>query len=249
MLLYVSNMKENFGPLETMEYPGRFILIGRTDDDIVIAYGVTARSPSSKSKEYVLTPDESAIEVKAIDEAVLAQGDVELLKYTSFYFVRDNVVVGNGRQTESDTLQLEGLSAKSVLESSLRTWSYENDSYNTPRITGLLFKNNNEYTAALHIIRSDKDGVALRDVYEIPLASGCGKLITTYDGENVRPTPSYSGQPFDVQIFSPSPEALTQRLSEALTPRAGESDLRVSFMSVYQNIKTGKRRIYILNNR
>ena len=240
-------MSSSFGALEQMSYPGRLILIGRTNTAIVVAYGVTARSAASKAKRYVLAPDQSRIEVQATDQEVMAEGNLDLLQYTSFYFSDSCLVVGNGKQTDAIQAAPKQGAPRSILETSLTNWTDEQDAYRTPRISGLVMKQEGVYEAALHRIRASTTGEVCHETYPIFWEVGKGKLITTYAGPNVRPTPSSEGLTLDVDLSYQNAKECAEALFQVLGPEAGEDDLRVSVMCVFQDLKTEKREIEILN--
>jgi IMP cyclohydrolase len=141
----------------------------------------------------------------------------------------------------------ESLDSIDLLRSGLVSWSYEQDEYHTPRITGYVLKKNEEYEAGISIIRDKGLNQSQNDLYRVPLISGQGKMITTYRGENIRPTPSFQDEPFSVEIDAHSAQDMTNAIYEALQPKAGREDLRVSVMSIYLDQSTGHHDIAIRN--
>ncbi len=233
--------------LRSVEYPGRGVLIGLQGDKVVLGYFVTARSGSSKAKKYILSEDKKTISVQTTNLKLMARGKLDLLQYTSARLSDRTIVIGNGRQTEA--VELEGESAAAErLTTALAGWSYEDDAYRTPRITGCWAKVGDVSSAALHIIRSNEIGTVLRSTFEVPLMSGQVQLITTYRGENVRPTPAFQGAPIVLDLEEGSTvQTFTQTLWEALAPQVGKDDLRVAATGVMVDQVSGMPEIEIIN--
>ncbi len=233
--------------LSSLDYPGRGIVLGKMGEQIVGVYFVTVRSASSKAKKYVLNADRTAISVQTTNLKVMARGKLDLLQYTSLRIGQQGFVIGNGRQVDAVDLVSEG-AAQDRLTLDLGGWSYEDDAYRTPRITGLFTLNNGTPSAALHIIRSNEIGTAGRAVFTCPLASGQGSLITTYRGENVRPTPSFQGSPVEVEFTETNLAAFVQSVYDALAPKEGKEDLRLSVMGIVFDPATRAGETVILNS-
>ena len=233
--------------LQTKAYPGRFLLLGKIKSAVVALYGVTARSAASRAKRYVFVPEKNLVTVVATDEDVMAQGDLDLLQYNPLYFFENGIVIGNGRQTD-EVKKLEGENASRILVESLKDQSFELDKYNTPRITGCIMSHNAEVSAALHIIRSDEKNNPRHDVYEVPLVEGRGKFISTYDGPNIRPTPSFVGPAIDIEIPADSLEEFVKTVYDALAPEPGAEDVRVSVVGVELNTDFIEKKVYIVNS-
>ena len=87
------------GPLKSMVYPGRLILLGRdpSGKSTVILYAITGRSPSSQARK--LEVGEDGIWVKPTDKSVLKSGNIDLLIYPSLFILDQGVAVSNGKQT------------------------------------------------------------------------------------------------------------------------------------------------------
>lgn len=232
--------------LSTLEYPGRGLILGSFGDRVVGVYFVTVRSASSKAKKYVLSGDQKSIAVQTTNLKIMARGKLDLLQYTAVRMDEKGFVIGNGRQVDAVELTLEG-TAEARLTTDLNGWSYEDDAYYTPRITGLITRNEGVASAALHIIRSNGIGTAIRDVYPVVLEAGQGHLITTYRGENVRPTPSFQGGPVEVVFAEQSLEAFTQSVYDALAPKEGKDDLRLCTIGVAFHPESKIYETHILN--
>ena len=229
------------------EYPGRIVLLGRDGRFDVAVYCVTARSASSRAKVYAYDRTASKIAVVATDPEVMSQGNLDLLDYTACHFGDGFLVIGNGSQTDAAAADagMDGAGAK--LRRSLSAVSYEPDKYRIPRITGCISWAEGNETAAIHSVRSDAQGSAVRDGYDIPLESGRGFFVRTYAGPNVRPTPSFEGGPVEVSLDFGSASECARQIYGSLAPADGGEDLRVSVVAVYREIGTGERLVSILN--
>ena len=233
--------------LQTKAYPGRFLILGKINSAVVALYGVTARSAASRAKRYVFVPEKNLVTVVATEAEVMAQGDLDLLQYNSVYCFESGIVIGNGRQTD-EVKNLERENAFQILSEQLKEQSFEPDKYNTPRITGCLVNHDGEVSAALHIIRADEKNNPVRDVYEVSLVEGLGKFISTYNGPNIRPTPSFAGPAVDIKIPADSLEELVKKVYDALAPEPGAEDVRVSVVGVELNTDFTEKNVYIVNS-
>ena len=215
--------------LKRMRYPGRFLAIGRDADAYVILYGATGRSPSSLARTYV--QEGNAIYARGIDDTVRREGNPELLEYPAILLLRNGIVVANGRQIEKVN-ELQDREAKKQLSYLLSEEAYEPDEYRTPRITGCLVETSQGMDAAIHIARSVSDGID-RSAWTVPLEAGKGMYISTYIGEDVRPTPSFPGDPLPITLDFGNAQNAAQAMFDALEPPAGEMDYRIGYIAVY----------------
>ncbi len=227
-------------------YPGRFLILGRVAGKYVAVYGVTARSEASRAKKYILSEDQKTIHVEPTDQEVMAQGDLTLLDYTAVHFFQEGIVIGNGRQTDCiQQLNLE--SAKEQLIQDLQNEKYEADKYSTPRITGCFLNRDGKWSAALHIIRSNSVGDSVKDCYELDFSQNKAYFISTYEGPNIRPTPSFVGSPIQVHLSGENIELVAKDIYNVFAPKAGEEDLRVSVVAVELGECGTDRQIHIVN--
>ena len=232
------------GFFRTLPYPGRFIIIGKDADAYVILSGATGRSPSSLRRRYV--EKEDGIYTEGTDGTAAREGNPELLLYPALRFFPNGIVVANGRHIERITsLGGEG-SAEEKLSRALAAESYEPDEYRTPRITGCLIESDGGMEGALHIARSSGDETD-RSSWEVPFKTGEGLFISTYSGENVRPTPSFSGDPLSFPLNFGSPERAAKGLFAALAPAVGKDDYRVGCFALYKT--SGQRTQISMVNR
>lgn len=98
--------------LVDMEYPGRVIIVGRTEIGAnVVAYGLSGRSAPSKARrlnsDMVFPTEDETFEEKGVsfvsievtDLKQLEEGDPALLVYDAIVLDKDTIVVSNGAQT------------------------------------------------------------------------------------------------------------------------------------------------------
>ena len=137
--------------LKQNEYPGRGIVLGKSEDGsaAVAAYFIMGRSENSRNRIFV--SDGEGIRTEAFDASKMK--DPALIIYAPVRVFGQNTIVTNGDQT--DTLY-EGLSKGMTFEQALRSRTFEPDEPNyTPRISGLLHVENGSCDYALSILKSD----------------------------------------------------------------------------------------------
>lgn len=229
--------------LKGKRYPGRFIALGMDNGAYVALYGATGRSPSSLARRFY--EEDGGVYMGGIDDTVNTHHTPELLEYPAVRFFPNGVVVANGRQIEHIT-SIENRDARKQLSYALSEEAYEPDEYNTPRITGLISFASRIPEMALHIARIAPDGID-RSSWSVVSEDGKGMFISTYGGEDVKPTPSFSGDPLPVQLNFGDEKTAVRAVFDALTPPKGEMDYRVSCIAVY--IKNGETKTAIVNNK
>ncbi|MEG2720487.1 MAG: IMP cyclohydrolase, partial [Oscillospiraceae bacterium] len=174
-------------------YPGRGIIIGHSKDNknAVIAYFIMGRSENSRNRVFTQTLD--GIKTEAFDESKLS--DPHLIIYSPVRVLGNKTIVTNGDQT--DTIY-ELMDKQQTFEQALRNRDYEDDVPNyTPRISGIVHRENGYFNYALSIIKS-ADGNPnsvhrFTYTYTMPI-SGEGHFIHTYMGDG-NPLPSFEGEP------------------------------------------------------
>lgn len=209
-------------------YPGRGIIIGKTDDGkfACAAYFIMGRSNNSRNR--IFTEKDGEVFTQPFDASKVE--DPSLIIYTALKSYRNNLIVTNGDQT--DTIYnglLNGLS----FEESLNTREYEPDAPNyTPRISGIITFKNNDFTYKLSILKR-ANGKCQRLYYLYTPDKGIGRLIHTYlfDGN---PIPSFSGEPKTVKIEGDI-DRFTNKLWNAL-----DYDNKISLYVRYIDLKTLK---------
>jgi len=237
-------MRHPLAPLTRMTYPGRLIAVGRDVSGAfnVVIYAITGRSPSSQARR--LIAEGNAVWTKPTDPEVLNKGNPDLLVYPALV-LGAGIAVSNGKQTVDIDAGGQG-SPVHVLDSALKTWSFEPDApIFTPRISGCVLPSNR---AALSVIRRADGGEALRSFFELPFVPGKGQMISTYQGENRDPLPSFQGEPFDLEFEEISAAAMAEAVYESLGPRPGENDVRVAVACVFAKVTDMKdHHLHIIN--
>ncbi|MDO8523677.1 MAG: IMP cyclohydrolase [bacterium] len=216
----------------SFRYPGRFIVIGKDGDSYVALYGATGRSPSSLARKFM--QDDTGIYMAAIDGTVSKEKNPELFEYPAVKFFRNGLVIANGRQIENIS-ELQNRDARQQLSYALSEEAYEPDEYKTPRITGCLVESEKGMDAALHIVRIAPDGID-RSSWSISFENGRGLYIGTYRGDDVKPTPSFSGNPIEVKLDFGSAKNAAKMLFEVFSPPVGELDYRVGMVVIYKKL-------------
>ncbi|MCI8508573.1 MAG: IMP cyclohydrolase [Lachnospiraceae bacterium] len=184
--------------LKNNTYPGRGIVIGRSEDGTkaVTAYFIMGRSSNSRNRVFVTEGE--GIRTEAFDPAKLE--DPSLIIYAPVRVLGNKTIVTNGDQT--DTVY-EGLDEELTFEQSLRKREFEPDGPNyTPRISGVMHVANGQYTYSMSILKSNQGDADSCNrytfSYENPKA-GQGRFIHTY-ARNEEPLPSFEGEPKWVDI-------------------------------------------------
>lgn len=184
--------------LKSNSYPGRGIVIGKSADgkNAATAYFIMGRSENSRNRIFAETKD--GIKTEAFDPSKLT--DPSLIIYHPVRVLGNKTIVTNGDQT--DTIY-NLMNQQMTFEESLRTREFEPDAPNyTPRISGIIKKEDDGFNYALSILKS-ADGnpdCCVRNTfsYKNPIA-GTGHFIHTYQGDG-EPLPSFEGEPKKVEI-------------------------------------------------
>lgn len=198
--------------LEGNPYPGRGIILGRSEDGerSVAVYFIMGRSENSRNRVFETTRD--GIRTRAQDPAKLT--DPSLVIYHPIRVVGEYLIVTNGDQTDTihdDFVNTHGGkgAAHGGFRRALRTRRFEPDApIYTPRISGVI-EPNGSYT--LSILKSAADINAPADggepacyrhfyEYNEPV-NGVGHFIHTYSGATVNGTlESFVGEPKAVKV-------------------------------------------------
>ena len=225
--------------LRSNAYPGRGIVIGRSEDGskAVTAYFIMGRSANSRNR--VFTEDGEGIRTQAFDPARLE--DPSLIIYAPVRVLGNKTIVTNGDQT--DTIY-EGMDHQMTFEQSLRSREFEPDAPNyTPRISGIMHIENGVYNYAMSILKSNNGNpdscLRFTYAYEAP-AAGEGRFIHTYmhDGD---PLPSFEGEPKAVGI-SGNIDQFTDMIWNSL-----DQDNKVSLFVRFIDIASGAYETRIVN--
>jgi len=239
-------MNRTKGLLATLEYPGRFIVMGEVagGGKAAIVYAITGRSPSSQARK--LAHRDGGVWVQPTDEDVLKKGNVDLLVYPALLFGQAGIAVSNGKQTADirDGLA-SGAGPITVLSKALAAWDYEPDApIFTPRISGCFVRG----AAGLNVVRRGESGEPLRSYFEVPFREGEGRLISTYAGPNSDPLPAFEGEPRRVGLAGKTARETAEAVYGDLAPAAGKNDFRVAVACVFVSLSDpGRIELHIIN--
>ena len=220
-------------------YPGRGIVLGRSQNGryAVAAYFIMGRSSNSRNRVFV--EDGAGIRTQAFDPSKLE--DPSLIIYAPVRVLGNKTIVTNGDQT--DTIY-EGMDHQLTFEQSLRCREFEPDGPNyTPRISGVIHLQAHTFNYAISILKSNNGDPSACNrytfAYENPTA-GEGHFIHTYmhDGD---PLPSFEGEPRLVYIPNDL-DAFTDMLWKNLN-----EDNKVSLFVRFIDLETGEYRTRIVN--
>ena len=216
-------------------YPGRGIVIGKSQDGgcAVVAYFIMGRSVNSRNRVFTEEPD--GIRTEAADPAKME--DPSLIIYHPVRQIGRGLIVTNGDQT--DTIR-DFLEKGLPFEQALRTREFEPDGPNwTPRISGLLSPDGSYKLSILKA--ADEAGTAcLRQTFEYPGQAGLGHFLHTYQCDG-SPIPSFEGEPTPVTIEGDI-DAFTNGLWESLN-----QDNKVSLFVRFTDLATGQAQTRIVN--
>lgn len=219
-------------------YPGRAIIIGKSEDgqNAVAAYFIMGRSENSRNRIFV--EENGGVFTRPFDESKVT--DPSLIIYAAVRGYKNNLIVTNGDQT--DTIYNALLEGKCFFEA-LKTREFEPDSPNfTPRISGMLTFDNGDFTYKMSVLKSvdAAGGGCARYMFCYPATAGLGHYLHTYvcDGN---PIPSFTGEPERVGIDSDI-DAFTDKVWNSLNP-----DNKISLYVRYTNLKTGETESRLIN--
>ena len=225
--------------LKQNSYPGRGIVLGRTEDGskAVIAYFIMGRSTNSRNRIFV--EDGAGIRTQAFDPSKMV--DPSLIIYSPVRVLGNTTIVTNGDQT--DTIY-EGLEKGLTFEQSLRSRTFEPDGPNfTPRISGEIVLKDGGFTYDMSILKSNsgdpEETLRFTFSYDCPKA-GEGHFIHTYQGDG-SPLPSFEGEPVPVEI-SGDIDSFTKAVWENLN-----EDNKVSLFVRFIDPKDGSCESRIVN--
>lgn len=225
--------------LSGCDYPGRGIVLGKTEDGkkAVAAYFIMGRSENSRNRVFV--EDGEGIRTQAFDPSKLE--DPSLIIYAPVRVLGSSTIVTNGDQT--DTVY-DLMSQGKTFEEALRTREFEPDAPNyTPRISGIMNIESGKYDYAMSILKNHNGNPdqcsRYTFTYDNPVA-GEGHFIHTYMGDG-NPLPSYEGEPTWVKIHGNIDE-FTDMIWNNLN-----ADNKVSLFVRFIDIETGKYETRIIN--
>ncbi len=228
-----------FEELRANDYPGRGIIIGKSEDAkyAVSAYFIMGRSVNSRNRVFI--EDGDGIRTEAYDPSKLE--DPHLIIYAPVRVLGDKTIVTNGDQT--DTIY-ELMAKGQTFEQSLRTREYEDDAPNfTPRISGIIEKTENGFDYSMSILKSNNGDPDCRLRYTYSYTNpkaGEGRFIHTYMGDG-NPLPSFEGEPKVISIPDDI-EKFTEDLWNALN-----EDNKVSLFVRFIDLENGEVQSKIVN--
>lgn len=225
--------------LSSMEYPGRFFVLGNQDENLFVLYGITARSASSQARKIIVNKSKSILEdlvlrVKPTDSELLSLGNPNLLIYKAV-MARESeggcIAVSNGAQTEHIFKKLGRNNALDVLANVHRQFEYEPDPPNyTPRISGIL--TSDKRCVIGRITKDEEFEIPLREEFSYSLLNKTGRFISTYSGANTNPLPSFREDPILVEAdYRDSKEAVNAAYESII--HNGNNDFRVSVAGIF----------------
>ncbi len=221
-------------------YPGRGLLIGRSEDGehMAIAYFIMGRSENSRNRVFV--PDGDGIRTQAFDPAKLT--DPSLVIYAPVRVKGKVTVVTNGDQTDTifDALPGEGADPFDAFTRALCTRTFEPDPpIYTPRVSGVVW--GEEYALGILKSRDGDPDVTLRQFFRYTGEKpGRGHLLHTYR-EDGNPPESFAGEPVDAAVRG-NLDGFTKEVWENLNP-----ENRVSLFTRFIDLRTGKWETRIIN--
>ena len=224
--------------LKENTYPGRGIVVGKTEDGscAVFAYFIMGRSENSRNR--VFTEKGGDLFTEPHDYSKVS--DPSLIIYSAVRKLDKATIVTNGDQTDTiKDFMLRGMDMRAAL----RTREFEPDHPNlTPRISAVLNFGEDGFTYDMSILKSiDEAGSACaRYFFEYPAISGLGHFIHTYvcDGN---PIPTFQGEPERVKIPD-SIDEFTNGIWENLNP-----DNKISLYVRYINLESGIEQSRMIN--
>lgn len=225
--------------LSSNAYPGRGIIIGKSDDGLsaVTAYFIMGRSENSRNR--VFTRDGSGLRTEAFDPSKLT--DPHLIIYAPVRVLDNKLIVTNGDQTDT----IYDLMAKAkTFEQALMTREFEDDAPNyTPRISGILNFENEDFNYQMSILKSSNGNPDSCHRYTFSYSNpikGEAHFIHTYMGDG-NPLPSFEGEPKLIGISGNIDE-----FTEMLWNNLNEEN-KVSLFVRYVNLEDGTEETRIVN--
>lgn len=224
--------------LEGNAYPGRGIIIGKSQDGkyAVAAYFIMGRSNNSRNR--IFTEKNGEVFTEPFDASKVE--DPSLIIYAAIRQFENNLIVTNGNQT--DTVY-EGLKSGTGFDAALAAREFEPDGPNwTPRISGMLTFDNGGFTYKMSILKSgDEEGsFCNRFGFHYGAKAGLGHFLHTYvcDGN---PIPTFQGEPERVSIPDDI-DAFTSEIWNAL-----DENNKISLYVRYIDLATGEMKNRLIN--
>lgn len=236
MNVYETNSMKSI--LEVNTYPGRGIVIGKSADGkkAITVYFIMGRSENSRNR--IFRAEDKNITIYPFDESKVS--DPSLIIYFPVRTIENKLIVTNGDQT--DTIY-DHLAEGKSFEAALDTREFEPDSPNfTPRISGILEFENNDFTYKMNILKSadEKGSACSRYTFSYPSIAGVGHFIHTYNCDG-NPLPTFTGEPERISLSNDIDE-LTKEVWENL-----DENNKISLFVRFIDLKTGESDSRIIN--
>lgn len=220
-------------------YPGRGIVIGKSEDGVhaVVAYFIMGRSANSRNRVFIEQEDGSLL-TAPYDVSKLE--DPSLIIYAPVRAYENHLIVTNGDQT--DTVYDHLVQGKSFTDA-LLTREFEPDGPNfTPRISGILHFANGDFTYDMSILKSadEKGSACNRFTYSYAPINGVGHFLHTYEKDG-NPLPTFAGEPERVALENDI-DLFTREVWNHLNP-----DNRISLYVRYTRLDNGAVETRVIN--
>jgi IMP cyclohydrolase len=224
------------GDLRSNSYPGRGIILGRSEDGrrAVLIYFIMGRSVNSRNRVFVETDD--GIMTEAFEPANLT--DPSLVIYHPVRFYDGHIIVTNGDQT--DTIK-DNMIYDNSFHSALLKRDFEPDAPNyTPRISGIVLPDGSYKLSIIKTAGGDPSCCCRQFFeYDNPV-NGHGHFIHTYQSDGT-PIPSFEGEPKSVRITGSMHD-----FAELIWNSLDEAN-KVSLFACEMDIESGGKETIIIN--
>ena len=231
-------------------YPGRGIIIGRTDcsNKAVIAYFIMGRSENSRNRIFAENGD--GISSKAFDESKVV--DPSLIIYNPVRADGNRILVTNGVQTDEIAESMD--TNELTFEQALQLIEFEPDPpIYTPRISGIIGiygnsdvsdNTNFDYTLSIAKTADGNPDSCSRFTYSYQPLAGKAHFIHTY-GDEVDGVPtSFSGEPVSIDLNNECSDI--DGFTNAVWSSLNEAN-KVSLFTRFIDLKSGNTESRVVN--
>lgn len=184
--------------LKNNSYPGRGIILGKTNDStkIIQIYWIMGRSENSRNRIFTVEKN-NFVKTEVFDKTKMT--DPSLIIYYPVKDINNFHIVTNGNQTDAI---YDFLKVNKSFENAVNEQLYEPDKPNfTPRISGLVNIKKCEYKLAIVKTINHNENYYIRNIFSYnDLIKGKGYCITTYEKDGT-PLPGFEGEPVPVDIY------------------------------------------------
>ncbi len=228
-----------FNTLKALEYPGRGLIVGRSEDgkNAVVAYYMMGRSEQSFNR--MLIEEGNGIRTEALRPDDVDETAFAVHRYSPVRCIGSKIILSNGNHTENI---YEALLNGETFASALRECSYKTDApHFTARISALVDLED-YFTYKIGIVKRGRHESCERFFFEYDYPEkGYGHMIHTYMSEG-NPLPSYKGEPERVHIIGDI-DRFTADLWESLNDK-----FKISLFVRFIDIENGFYDTRIINN-